>query len=218
MPDREASTRASTKGRTVRLALLGVAVLASLPGCNSVDDWLRGRQVAEPREDIVLGAPPSSAYLEELRALVAGDPYTQVEIFADAESAATLTPNPSTQLRFALILGTPGHASADPERAASLLRELLAETELLTGTEIALATIYLRNVDQQLVTAAESRRLQSEHSTAQSAEQRATARRIADVEAENERLRRQLADVEQKLEALTSIERSIRAQEEDNGT
>ena len=45
------------------------------------------------------------------------------------------------------------------------------------------------------------------------AEQQTSARRIAAVEAENERLREELAEAEQKLEAITSIERSIREQE-----
>jgi len=39
------------------------------------------------------------------------------------------------------------------------------------------------------------------------------AQRVARVEAENRQLREELADAEQKLEAITSIERSIRAQE-----
>lgn len=203
--------RLRTSGSVLVLALL-------LSGCGSVDNWLRGRTPPEqPGDDVILGAPDAGSYLDELQRLVAGDPFTQVDIHADAESAATLTPNPSTRLRYALILATPGHAANDPDEAASLLRELLAETELMTRREIALATIYLKLLDQQLVLEAETRRLASERTTAESAEQRATAARIADVEAENERLRRTLYDVEQKLEALTSIERSIRSQDEENG-
>ena len=212
-----AENREPTKSTIPALATAIVVVSAVLSGCTQVDGWLRGRETATPDRDVVLGAPDSGSYIEELRELVTGDPYTQVEIHADAESAATLTPNPSTRLRYALVLATPGHAAADADRAASMLRELLAQTELMTGTEIALATVYLRTLDTQLVLEAETRRLQSVRTTAQSAEQRASARRIADVEAENEQLRRQLADVEQKLEALTSIERSIRAQD-DEGT
>ena len=44
-------------------------------------------------------------------------------------------------------------------------------------------------------------------------EAQATGQRIAEVEAENQRLRQELEDAEQKLEAITSIERSIREQE-----
>ena len=126
-----------------------------------------------------------------------------------------LTPNPSTRLRYALILATPGHAAADPEKAASMLRELLAQTEMMTQSEVALASVYLKNTDERLVLAAEMRRLQSANSAAQSAEQRAVSQRIQRIEAENARLRDELASTEEKLEALTSIERSIRAQDED---
>ena len=166
-----------------------------------------------PRSRSSSGPRGADSYLHELQQLATGDPYTQVEIHADAESAATLTPNPSTQLRYALVPATPGHAAADPEKAASLLREILAQTEMMTANEVALATVYLKNVDERLVLSAEARRLRSESATAASAEQRAVARRIEQIEAENSRLREQLADTEQKLEALTSIERSIRAQE-----
>lgn len=197
------------------LILSATLVATGLSACAQVDGWLRGRQVAEPRETALPGSTTTDSYLEELQRLTNGDPYTQVEIHADAESAATLTPDPSTQLRYALVLATPGHAAADPEKAASMLRELLAQTEMMTQTEVALATIYLKNVDERLVLAAEARRLRSASSAAQSAEQRAVARRIGLIEEENATLREQLAEAEQKLEAITSIERSIRAQEND---
>lgn len=185
---------------------------ASLSGCAPANDWLRGSE-PEPRDDVVVETPTTDSYLQELQRLVTGDPYTQVEIHADAKVAASLAPNPSNRLRYALVLGTPGHAESDPEKAASLLRELLAQTEMMTAKEVALATIYLKNIDDRLVLAAEARRLRSASSAAQSAEQRAVAGRIGEIEAENAALRNQLAEAEQKLEALTSIERSIREQE-----
>ena len=200
---------------TIRTLVVTTLAVVTLSGCAQVDDWLRGRQVAEAREEVMVGSTSTDAYLEELQELATGDPYTQVEIHADAEAAATLTPDPSTRLRYALILATPGHAAADPEQAASMLRELLAQTEMMTSAEVALASVYLKNVDERLVLAAETRRLQAANSAAQSAEQRAVARRIQQIESENARLREQLASTEEKLEAITTIERSIRAQ--DNG-
>jgi len=206
----------SNKRRRSRTTLAAVLTVTMLGGCGSMDDWLRGRQVAEANEPVPGEITTTDSYLRELQQLVSGDPYLQTEIHADAESAATLTPNPSTELRYALILATPGHANSDPETAASMLRELLARTEMMTGYEVALATVYLRNVDDRLVLEAEARRLRSASAAAQSAEQRATAQRVAVIEAENERLRQALAETEQKLEALTSIERSIRAQDNDS--
>ncbi len=164
-------------------------VASAVSGCTQVEDFLRGRRTADASEQVILGAPGAASDLQELQQLATGDPYTPVEIHADAESAATLTPNPSTQLRYALVLATPGHAAADPEKAASLLREILAQTEMMTVNEVALATIYLKNVDDRLVLSAEARRLRSESATAASEEQRATALRIEQIVAENLRLR-----------------------------
>jgi hypothetical protein len=56
--------------------------------------------------------------------------------------------------------------------------------------------------------------LRSEHSRAATTEEEAIAQRIANVESENRQLRRSLEEAEQKLEAITSIERSIREQSE----
>lgn len=198
-----------------RVAVAALMIAVTLSGCARIDGWLRGRDTATARERIVLDAPGAESYLLELQRLVTGDPYVQVEIHADAESAATLMPNPSTQLRYALVLATPGHAGADVETAATMLRELLAQTEMMTEAEVALATLTLKNVDDRLVLDAEARRLRSASAEAQSAEQRAVAQRIEAIESENARLRQELADSEEKLEAITSIEQSIREQDND---
>ena len=78
---------------------------------------------------------------------------------------------------------------------------MLAQTELMTSSETALATIHLKSVEQQIVLGAETRRLRQ-----------ASAERSRTAETENKRLRRSLEEAEQKLEAITSIERSIREQ------
>ena len=185
-------------------------IVAALAGCAQTSEWLSGRGNASSTDPIILGAPEADVYLEELYALAAGDPATQAEIFIDAEAAAKLTPGPSTNLRFALVLASPGHAESDPERAQSMLRELLTQTELMTPAEISLATIHLRSVEELIVLIAEARRLRETNSRAARTEEAAINQRIATVEADNRRLRRELAEAEDKLEAITSIERSIR--------
>jgi len=194
------------------------AVLAALmlSGCAQTKGWLDkvspgGNRSNEP---VILGAPDADDYLRELEQLATGDPATQVEIFADAESRATLTPDPSTTLRFALVLATPGHTETDPERAQSLLRELLAQAPLMTPAEISLARIYLKYVEEHIVLSSEARRLRQSSSRQARTEEQAVNQRLATVEAENRRLRTQLRDAENKLEAITSIERSIREQEQ----
>ncbi len=191
-------------------AVTMVVMIAMAAGCAQTNDWLQGRRTAKAVDPIILGAPEAESYLSEIYDLVNGDPFTQVEIFSDAKSAATLTPDPSSLLRYALVLAAPGHAETDPQQAQSLFRELLARTELMTPGEIALATIHLKDVEERLVLDAEARRLRAENTRAATTEQRAVSQRIGTVEAENRRLRQQLSDAEQKLEAITSIERSIR--------
>ena len=111
------------------------------------------------------------------------------------------------------MLATPGHAESDPEQAERLLREVLTQTELLTPAEISLATIYLNSVESFIVARAEARRLRASTSRAARTEEQAVSQRLASVEAENRQLRRDLEEAEAKLEAITSIERSIREQD-----
>ncbi|MGI9249338.1 MAG: hypothetical protein ACR2QI_10005 [Woeseiaceae bacterium] len=199
--------------RNASRIMLITVIVATMASCTQTTDWLKGRRTAEADDPIILGAPEADSYLDELRALAAGDPATQAEIFADAESAATLTPGPNTSLRLAMVLATPGHAGSSPEKAQSLLREVLAQTELLTPAEISLATIHLNYVERFIVANAEARRLRATNSRVARTEEQAISQRLNSVEAENRVLRRELEAAEDKLEAITSIERSIREQE-----
>ena len=190
-------------------------LVALMTGCAQTKDWLTGKRTAKATENVILGAPEADQYIQEMYKLASGDPATQAEIYADAESAAKLTPGPSTQLRYALVLATPGHSASNPQQAQSLFRELLAATELMTPSETALATIHLKSVEQQIVLGAETRQLRSENSRAATTKEAAIAQRIATVESENRQLRRSLEEAEGKLQAITSIERSIREQSDD---
>ncbi len=202
-------------GRATAIILLALV----LAGCAQTRSWLEGfrkdddRVPSEANEDLILGAPSADAYLEDLAAIASGDPARQAEIFADARAAAQLTPNPSTNLRYALVLAAPGHPGSDPQLAQSMLREILTQAPLMTQSEIALASINLRAVEQVMVLESEARRLRESSSRAQRTQEQAVSQRLARVEAENRRLREELNDAEEKLEAITSIEREIREQE-----
>jgi hypothetical protein len=201
--------------KATNVAML-IAVFVLTAGCESTSSWLK--QWSNQNEDpIILGAPEASAYLNDIYKLAGGDPATQAEIFANAKTAAELTPGTSTQLHYALVLATPGHAETSDIEAQSLLRSLLAAPELMTPAEIALATIHLAEVEERLVLKAETGRLRAESARAatDTTEEAAVAQRIAKVEAENRRLKQSLADSEAKLEALSAIERSLREQSGD---
>lgn len=199
---------------TRHIAATALTVLL-LTGCAQTRDFFTGSSRSDTSDSNggILGAPEAEHYLAELQRLAVGDPATQAEIFADAQSGAQLTPGSQTNLRYALVLATPGHSEFDPDSAASMLREILARTELLTPAEIALATIHLKTAEQIVVAQAEVQRLRSATSRAAQNQENATNQRLTSVEAENRRLLRELQEAEQKLEAITSIERSIREQE-----
>ena len=199
----------------VRIATITV-VVAAMSGCataSKATSWLKGERTADAQNPLILGAPEADAYLKELSDLAAGDPATRAEIYADASAAAQLTPGLSTELRLALVLATPGHTESDPERAQSMLREVLSQVQLLTPAEGSLATIHLNNVERLIVANNEARRLRESSSHAARTEEQALSQRLSNVEAENRRLQSELEEAEQKLEAITSIERSIREQE-----
>lgn len=195
-----------------RLAVTTMLV-ALLAGCSQTKSWMSGTRSEPSDEQIILGAPQAQEYLTLLYQLSSGDPATQAEIYADSKSAATLTPNPSSELRYALVLATPGHSETNPQEAASLLREILSRTELLNQDEIALATIHLATAQELIVLSAETRQLRATTSRASQTEEAAANQRLATVESENRKLRRDLEEAERKLDAITSIERSIRDQE-----
>ena len=203
--------------KTPTLIALIALITMLVGGCAQTKSWLstvRSPSSFGDSSDDVLGAPDASMYLEELRLLASNDLAAHAEIYADAQAAAQLTPNPSTRLRYALVLATPGHAESDASEAQSLLRELLTETELLTNAEIALASIYLAGIEDRIVLEAEARRLRASSSRAARTQEAALNERLATVESENRQLRQQLEEAERKLDAITSIERSIREQDQ----
>jgi hypothetical protein len=196
-----------------RLIVMTTLVITALSGCGQTTDWIKGRVDTESDDPGILGAPEIDTYVAELGKIASGDPAAQAEVFADASSAAQLTPSASTNLRLGLVLSIPGHPESNPEQAQSILREVLAQTILLTPAEISLATIHLNNVERQIVANSEARRLRTSTSRAAETQKQALNQRLATVESENRQLRRDLEEAEQKLEAITNIERSIREQE-----
>jgi hypothetical protein len=150
-----------------------------------------------------------SGYLQMLQSLLQGQPAQQAEIVADAQRDYDSTPTPSRELKLALILGTSGHPATDLPRAQKLLREVLANPEMLLPGERALAVLKLSQIDEHLTLETENRRLQSEvirldHERVASANHRMQAELD-----ENARLRKELDEARAKLQAIFNIERSL---------
>ena len=196
-------------------AAIVIAVVVS--GCSQVSAWLSpgsGSDSGAPEGPAISAAPTAEDYVLELAVLSSGDPALQAEIFANSEVAAQLAPNPSTMLRFALVLATPGHPESDLRQAQSLLRELMNQQALMTPAEVGLATIYLDSTEELIRLSSQARQARVTSDRAQRTEEVAFNQRLATVEAENRRLQQDLEEAESKLEAITSIEQSIRQQDQ----
>jgi hypothetical protein len=181
---------------------LGVGGCAGVPG-----------QRAPESAPVVNATAVSSAvlndYLQLLQRLVQGHPAEQAEILASAQRDYDTAPTPSRELKLALILSTPGHPATNLPRAQSLLRELMANPEMLLPGERALTFLQLSQIDDHLTLETENRRLQSD---AEKADQQRVAnanRRLQTEMDENARLRRELEEARAKLDAIANIERSL---------
>lgn len=147
--------------------------------------------------------------IQTLQRLSSGSPAEQAEIVTTAQQAFERGGGGSAQLRYALVLATPGHAGRDAVRARQLLRELAAQPETLAPVERALSLFELAQLDRELGLLGDNERLQASASRSVDQDRYAAANRRLQAELdENARLRRLLEETQAKLEALASIERN----------
>jgi len=190
----------------------GIAILIALLSACTSDLFTRGR--GHPDTTPVVNRTNASAsvlteYLQLLQKLVQGAPAEQAEIVAAAQRDFETAPTPSRQLKFALILATSGHPATDLPRAQRLLRELMANPEMLMAAERSLAFLELQQIDDHLTLETENRRLQTDAARADH-DRLANANRRLQLETdENARLRKELEEARAKLDAIANIERSL---------
>src|SRR3984957_20413570 len=101
----------------------------------------------------------------------------QAELLAAARAGYERSPQDGAQLRYALLLATPGHPGRDAPRAQTLLRQLVAQPETLVPIERAVALVELAQLDRELGLKAENDRMQiaaqrGDHERAMAAAQR----------------------------------------------
>jgi hypothetical protein len=210
----EAAARAATRAR-----LIAVAVATALMGACAGDINPRERDLGQAPPVVDRNAASSAAvteHLQTLQRLVQGAPAEQAEIAAGAQRDFDTAPTPSRELRLALILATPGHPATNPPRAQTLLRELMANPEMLLSGERALAFLELQQIDDHLTLAAENRRLQGDAVRTDREHQSSANRRLQAESDENARLRRELEEARAKLDAIANIERSLNERKPSN--
>ena len=196
--------------RHAALFVLGVTLpaLAVLSGCSLISS-----HTAPPPVAVAAAPPPSAlpAHLEALQRLVQSPTADQASLLSAAQQEFESTPSPQHQLRYALLLATPGHAGSNPERAAQLLQSLTTlPPETLTPDEHAFVVVQLHATELALTTSADSQKLRQqleriEHERAAVA----NTRRLQQEVEENAKLRKELEDAKAKLKAIAKIERGL---------
>jgi len=195
-------------------ALAGAALAAvlALAGCSIVPQ--RPAPPPPPADtpsndrDLAAAVLMANTFQTMLR-LTQAAPAEQAEIVSAARDAYQDSPRGETQLRYALLLATPGHPARDVKTAQMLLRELAAQPEELVPIERAVVLVELAQLDRESDLQADNQELQS--SALRTDEERSAAdqRRLQAETEENVRLRRELETAQAKLDAIATIERNL---------
>jgi hypothetical protein len=134
----------------------------------------------------------------------------QAELLAAARDAYEHSPQGSAQLRYALLLATPGHPGRDAPKAQLLLRQLVAQPETLVPIERAVSLVELAQLDRELGLKADNDRMQTSAQRGDRDRAIAAAQHRLQAELdENAKLRKQLDDAQAKLDAVANIERNL---------
>jgi hypothetical protein len=197
---------------------LVVGLAAATAGCAGLmAAGSRNTAPAAPVSPVSSSATQLTDDLAVLQRLQKGAPAEQAEIVAGAQREYEAAPTPSRELKLALVLATPGHPATDLPKAQGMLRELIANPQMLTPAERSLSALELSQIDDYLTLSEENRRLQSD--AAHAAQERtvsANHRLQAEMD-ENTRLRKELDEAHAKLDAIANIERSLNERKSPDG-
>jgi hypothetical protein len=192
----------------------GGAILALGAGCDSMnglgashptmgrpnDGFDRDTQVAVILADTI----------QTLQRLSAASPAEQAEIVTGARQAYERSAGGSAQLRYALVLATPGPSGRDAEHARLLLRELAARPETLAPVERALSQFELSQLDRELGLVSDNERLQTVAGRSVDQDRLTAANRRLQAELDdNAKLRHQLDEAQAKLDTIANIEPNL---------
>jgi hypothetical protein len=198
-----------------RSLALGVAALtlALGSGCQSVPEPQASPAPAPsdtPSNDRDLAAAVVLAdTFQSMQHLAQAAPAEQAEIVSAARDTYQRTPRGESQLRYALLLATPGHPARNAELAQRLLRELAAQPESLEPAERAVVMVELAQLDHELDQQAINQQLQTDALRTGQERSAADQRRLQAEVDENVRLRKELTADQAKLDAIATIERNL---------
>jgi hypothetical protein len=191
----------------IAVSLVGLGACANIEAIHSPPPPERSENMPEDRDTVA--AVLIGSTFQSMQRLAQAAPAEQAEILAAAREAYVRSPQGEAQLRYALMLATPGHPARDPIVAQKLLRELAARPEALVPLERAVTLIELAEIDSELGLKAENERLQGDAQRTDRERIALAQRRLQTELDENARLRKQLEDAQAKLDAIAKIERNL---------
>ena len=150
--------------------------------------------------------------------MAAGDPAHQQATLLAARSAWQEAPTPGSTLRYALVLGTPGHDDSNPLEASRLLASLLAAPEQLSPDEQRLAAAFQREFTTRVSQYADLARTRLEAEAQLRAKEAEIQNRINGLSADLARTRRERDAIQQKLDAIADIEKTLMERDGDAAT
>ena len=158
---------------------------------------------------------PATMYLEALDGMAAGDAPRQQATLLAARSAWQQTATPGNTLRYALVLGTPGHDDSNPLEASRLLNTLLATPGHLSPDEARLASAFQREFTARVSQYADLARARLESEAQMRAVEAEAQSRLDAMAADVARVRRERDTIQQKLDAIADIEKTLMERDDD---
>ena len=198
------------QARVIPLATLAAAALVG--GCRTPEHAPDPASESPPAPSFGL---PAASYLEALDGMAAGDATRQQATLLASRTAWQHAPTPGNTLRYALVLGTPGHDDSNPLEASRLLNTLLATHERLSPDEMRLARAFQREFTARVSQYADLARARLETEARLRAAGAETQSQINAIAADLARVRRERDTIQQKLDAITDIERTLMERDDD---
>jgi hypothetical protein len=146
---------------------------------------------------------------QTMERLQKAQPAEQAEIVSAAREAFQRNPHGTTQLRYALLLATPGHPARNAMMAQVLLRELIAQPDSLVPLERAVVMVELAQLDRELDLTSDNEHLQATQLLERQQRSAAEEHRLQTEVEENSKLRKELAEAQAKLDEIAKIERNL---------
>lgn len=209
-------SRAPSPWQTARATPIATLAIAGLVATACQTDAERGTAgPAPPSPPAPTSGTPAATYLESLDGMAAGDTARQQATLLAARIAWQQTASPGNTLRYALVLGTPGHDDSNPLEASRLLNSLLATPGHLSPDEARLASAFQREFTARVSQYADLARARLESEAQMRAVEAEAQSRLDAMTADLTRVRRERDTIQQKLDAIADIEKSLMERDKD---